>query len=203
MRSCIRCGWIDSEAPCVILQGGPCPPCRERAAIHDQIKPLEEQIAKLKAKEHMLGSAINTFHDPFTSKFPPEIASHILRFSLPTLTDDQCERNFVRGPATQSPVQTEWAAPLKLGWVCRRWRQLAWATPDLWTTLYVGITPSISLSTAESLTGLLSEWLGRSRALPLTIHFFQNEGSDSHQMIIPTPTTPGWPRAWKSRYAQL
>src|SRR5258708_4803368 len=64
------------------------------------------------------------------------------------------------------------AAPLKLGSVCRKWRQLAWATPDLWTTLHIGIKPSMMHSTAESLPGLLREWLTRSGALPLTIYFF-------------------------------
>jgi hypothetical protein len=56
---------------CVLVEGGPCPPCEERAAIHYQIKQMEEEITKLKAKDDTLGTTINAFHDPFTHKSPP------------------------------------------------------------------------------------------------------------------------------------
>jgi hypothetical protein len=46
---------------------------------------------------------------------------------------------------------------------------LAWATPDLWTIVYLGIYPSMATSTAESLPGLLREWLGRSGVLPRSL----------------------------------
>jgi hypothetical protein len=185
---------------CVLVDGGPCSPCKERAAIRHQIKQLEEEITKLKAKDDTLGTTMNAFHDPFIHKFPPEIGSHILRLSLPTLKDGEHEREAVHGRRS-----AEWAAPLKLGSVCRKWRQLAWATPDLWTTLYIKIHPSMSYSTAESLPGLLREWLGRSGVLPLTIYFFHGHGNQDyiphHQRGAPQSKIPGWTRNWKSRQA--
>ena len=119
---------------------------------------------------------MNASHDPFINKLPPEIGSHILRLSLPTLNDGERDQK----PEELPSIRTEWAAPLKLGSVCHQWRQLAWATPDLWTTLYIGIKPTTPTSIATSLPGLLHEWLGRSGALPLTIHFSHgSQDSDS------------------------
>ena len=159
---CNPCRGVEAEDACVVLEGGPCLPCKERAAISDQIK-------QLKAKYDTIGTARNAIHDPFIHKFPPEIASHIFRLSLPTLKNGEDDPKGVHG---QWSIRKEWAVPLKLGSVCRKWRELAWATPDLWTTLYIRIKPSMTPSTAESLPGLLREWLGRSGVLPLTIYFF-------------------------------
>ena len=154
---------IEDQPTCVALNGEPCLPCKERAAIFHQIK-------QLKAKYNTIGTARNAIHDPFIHKLPPEIASHILCLSLPTLNNGEDGPNTIHGQ--WSIFRKEWAAPLKLGSVCRKWRQLAWSTPNLWTTVYIRIKPSMTPSTAESLPGLLREWLGRSGTLPLTIYFF-------------------------------
>jgi hypothetical protein len=166
LRNPCRGVELEAEDACAVLEGGPCSPCEERAAISDQIK-------QLKAKYDTIGTARNAIHDPFIHKLPPEIASHILRLSLPTLKN---RKNDPKGAHGQWKfILKEWAVPLKLGSVCRKWRELAWATPDLWTTLYIRIKPSMTLSTAESLPGLLREWLGRSGVLPLTIYFFPDD----------------------------
>ena len=145
------------------LDGGPCSPCEERAAI---------QIKQLKTKYDAIGTARNAIHDPFVHKLPSEIASHIIRLSLPTLNNRKEDLEDIH--QQWSIIRKGWAL-LKLGSVCRKWRQLAWATPNLWTTLYIRIKASITPSTAESLPDLLREWLGRSGAVPLTIYFFPYE----------------------------
>jgi hypothetical protein len=155
-----------------VLKGGPCSACKEGAYIQDQIKQLEEEIIKLKAKqlEHALGSRMNTIHDPFIHKLPPEISSHIFRLCLPTLDFDDFD--LWTEAATSTRV-------LRLGAVCRKWRHLAWATPNLWDTLYLTIHPSTERSLAESLPDLLHEWLSRSGMRPLTIFFRHFRCSDS------------------------
>ena len=64
--------------------------------------------------------------------------------------------------------------------MCRKWRQLAWTTLDLWKNVYVSIGTSTmrSLSLAKSLPGLLCEWLDRSGVLPLNIFFVYSEWFD-------------------------
>ena len=99
---------------------------------------------------------MNSIHDPFIHKFPPEIGSYIFRLCLPTL-------DF--GELYPWPKRREVTGILRLGGVCQKWRQLAWATPNLWEMLYLDIEPD-----------LIEEWLGRSGVLPLTI-FFVNDYS--------------------------
>ena len=162
---CSFCGGDvveDREITCVMAGGNPCPACEERANIRDQIKQLEEEILKLKAKHHALGTTMNAIHDPFIHKLPSELASNIFELSLP-----------IREIHSE-PVQKLLLRTLKLGAVCRRWRQLAWSTPDLWAILFLNIGPSSPL--LESLPGLIEDWLERSGALPLTIFFHQHDG---------------------------
>jgi hypothetical protein len=174
---CSRCKGVDAEdrpVACAMFEGGPCSACEEREVIRYQIEQLEEEVTKLKAKHRALGTTMNMIHDPFIHKLPPEIGSHIFSLCLPTLKYEELNL---------WSTQWEWARALRLGAVCRRWRQLAWTTPDLWDTLYLGIQPSMERSLAESLPGLLSEWLGRSGKRPLTIffrHFGCSEENDSY-----------------------
>ena len=152
----------DQTITCVALECGPCFPCREREIIRQKIEQLEEEIAKLKAKHYALGNRMNAIHDPFIHKFPPEIGSYIFRLCFPILYFEDI-RLWAKA--------TTYTRALRLGAVCRKWRQLAWTTPDLWDTLYLTIQPSMKRSLAESLPGLLHEWLSRSGIRPLTIFF--------------------------------
>jgi hypothetical protein len=105
---------------------------------------------------------MNTIHDPFIHKLPPEIGSHIFRLCLPTL--DFEDFHLWNEAAAFTRV-------LRLGAVCQKWRQLAWATPDLWDTLYLRIPSWIKHPLVQWLPGLLREWLCRSGMRPLTIFF--------------------------------
>ena len=169
---CSRCKGLEAEdrpVACTVLEGGPCFACEERKVIRDQIEQLEEEIFRLKAKHHALGTKMNAIHDPFIHKLPPEIGSHIFRLCFPTLDYEELDLWARR---------REWVGGLRLGTVCSRWRQLAWITPDLWDILYLRIQPSTELSLAESLPGLLHEWLSRSGMRPLTIFFCHSGCSD-------------------------
>ena len=181
---CSRCmagESLDQPVICIALEGGPCSPCKERASVRHQIKQLEEELTTLKAKHDSLATAINTVHDPFIHKLPPEIGSHIFHLSLPASPPEITSCNFrpasaaLSNRAYEKAILKSWgdrnSVILDLGAVCRKWRQLAWATPDLWDTVYLVIGPSMRRSLAQLLPGLLSEWLGRSGGLPLSIFF--------------------------------
>ncbi|CAA7269670.1 unnamed protein product [Cyclocybe aegerita] len=58
--------------------------------------------------------------------------------------------------------------PLYFGRVCRAWRQLAWATSSLWTTVVVR---QVEIESAEIQRQLLEEWLERTQGRPLEIYF--------------------------------
>jgi len=180
-----RCkGGIAENQPvtCTRLEGGPCSVCKEREAIREQIKQLEKEITKLKAKHHALRSRMNAIHDPFVDKLPPEIGSHVFCLCLPTF---DIKDNHIW------PKATTLLKVLRLGAVCRKWRQLAWATPDLWDTLYVRISPLMTRSVAESLPGLLHEWLGRSGICPLTIFFHHSGCPEESEDSLPSDDFSG------------
>ncbi|PPQ73341.1 hypothetical protein CVT26_015314 [Gymnopilus dilepis] len=59
-------------------------------------------------------------------------------------------------------------SPWKLGAVCRMWREIAWSTPVLWSTLvlqYSRRPRNLSAARIE----LAMDWIGRSGCLPLSI----------------------------------
>ena len=162
---CNRCRGFDAKdlpVACTVLEGGPCSACKEESDIRGQIKQLEEEIKKLKEKHHTLQATINSIHDPFIHNLPPEIGSYIFRLCLPT-------QDF--GEFSPWPERKEVTGALRLGAVCRKWRQLAWATPNLWEMLHVYIGPSTRNSLADAFPSLIEAWLGRSGVLPLTIFF--------------------------------
>ena len=170
---CSLCKGVDAEdlpVACTVLEGGPCSACEERSEIRSQIKRLEEEIIKLKEKHYALRTTMNAIHDPFIHKLPPEIGSLIFRLCIPTSHLTFIESNY---------TQEELIQALRLGAVCRKWHELAWATPNLWETLWIMAIPSTLRTLARSLPGLIREWLDRSGALPLTILFFQMKVSDN------------------------
>ena len=182
---CSRCSEFEKPIKSFVLESGPCSICKERETIRDQ---LEDEIAKLKAKHETLTTPMNAIHDPFIQKLPPEIGFHIFRLSLPTLSNEE----------NLEAVLKPWdgmdsAKILTLGGVCRMWRQLAWATPDLWDTLYLR-TGSWSRSSdfefealAKFLPDLVREWLERSGSMPLTIFFndaFEDNSGDDDTVEV-------------------
>jgi hypothetical protein len=179
MAVCSRCKRADAEdlpAACTMLEGDPCFACKEREVIRDKIEQLEEEIAKLKAKHRALGTTMNATHDRFMHKLPPEIGSYIFRLCFPTLDYEEIHLWY---------KQWEWVGALKLGAVCRRWRQLAWTTPDLWDTLFLTIKSSTRRSLVESFPGLLHEWLSRCGMRPLTF-FFHHHNDLSNESTVKT-----------------
>jgi hypothetical protein len=147
---------------CVVLDGNPCSACTEDIELEKEIKELEIKIKKIYIRRRAIRTAMNENHDPLIHKFPPEIASDIfMQYSPPN--------EFFDGPYGTSP--------LYLGAVCQKWRQLAWATPQLWTSLGIHIK-SLNRHRAQ----LVPEWLDRSASLPLTIRLsdyrWHEEGND-------------------------
>jgi hypothetical protein len=58
---------------------------------------------------------------------------------------------------------------LTLGAVCKKWREIAWATPELWTFLRMSDVPESDCSSFSLQVELAKEWLGRAANLPLSI----------------------------------
>ncbi|KAF8167245.1 hypothetical protein B0H34DRAFT_803536 [Crassisporium funariophilum] len=94
----------------------------------------------------------------FLRMLPSEIAAEIFILSIPDFEIYESRT-------------TDVSAPLKLGAVCSVWRNIAWATPMLWSSLTLKI-PKNSLQDNDAMPGylaLLEEWITRSGTLPLSI----------------------------------
>jgi len=136
---------------CEVFDSKPCAACTEDIELEKEIGELERSIEKLQSRRRALRTVMNENHDHLIHKFPPEIVSLIfIRYAPPSTYREKKKRS----------------TPLRLGAVCRKWRQLAWATPQLWSSLVVQVTDP-----GEDAPRLITEWLERSASLPLTIIF--------------------------------
>ncbi|KAJ7767259.1 hypothetical protein B0H16DRAFT_354357 [Mycena metata] len=69
-------------------------------------------------------------------------------------------------PSAGNPVMSSREAPMLLVQVCSNWRKIAFATPQLWSSLHV-VVPNVAR--LRDLTTAVDAWLARSGVLPLSI----------------------------------
>ena len=93
-------------------------------------------------------------HADLLSALPFEVTSHIFYHA--------CKPTFHRNQKWQRDCD-----PLLLGQLSRRYRQYAWATSELWTTIIIQVIPSRVAAQTE----LLEEWLARTMGRPIDIYF--------------------------------
>ncbi|CAA7268562.1 unnamed protein product [Cyclocybe aegerita] len=127
-----------------------------------KVNHLEAQIADTKAfldhlETHLELLKSNHTHDYFSRRFPPEITSHIFTFAI----------------SGESSLRDRYIRPLTLGAVSRRWRQIAWSTPSLWT--YVPVDLNKFEESFQPAKEFLLQWLGRTGQLPLFIRICYDE----------------------------
>jgi hypothetical protein len=145
------------------LAGHSCSVCDEDIDLLRQIEQSDSEahIAELESRRWHLRTRLNESHDPFIHKLPPEVASLIFIMALP-------QQNLKLFPWVQDVIDKGFN-PLFLGAVCQTWRQIAWTTPELWTTFIHKVMTPLPLT--ESYPKISADWLNRSGTLPLTIIF--------------------------------
>jgi len=154
---------------CVVWDGHPCSECTKDIELEKEIKKLEHFIEKIHIERRALYTVMNENHDHLSRELPPEIVSQIfIQYSPTNAFFDKC-------------VTTR-SHPLYLGAVCQKWRQLAWATPELWTSLHIELRLNRN---HEALPRLVNEWLERSGTLPLTIEFVAGSGRIPGDEVYP------------------
>ena len=125
----------------------------------DELAELDALSERLRLKRYDLKRKINQSHSPIIRQLPPDALSTIFEFCLPEFTDNQLQVS----PYTEEDP----SIPLSLGAICSYWRDIAWSTPSLWSSLVVRVKRK-----HESHITIVREWLARSGQLPLSIRIF-------------------------------
>ncbi|PPR01116.1 hypothetical protein CVT26_016058 [Gymnopilus dilepis] len=109
---------------------------------------------------------------------PPELTLRIFALHIEAGHDTYVEEQhefyndyFARGAKRSNPKMPDCAPALTISAVCQRWREIAFATPTLWTAPVVHIYSKDKLQPQEQ---LLMEWFDRSADLPLKISIFRS-----------------------------
>lgn len=138
-------------------------------AVMDGIRNIRKKIVK--KKKHIIKS-IN-LHKNFVStlwRLPTEVLSQIFHYCLPEIREFQ----HLKPPSVLE-------APMLLTSVCRRWREVAIATPTLWCELLVTIDNEAQWRKRRIFC--YKSWLERSRGCPLSLELFTDSPYDWPKMI--------------------
>jgi hypothetical protein len=121
----------------------------------EEMTRLAIEIAKLKHRHAFLTNEQELLKDALSpiKKLPPEILQEIFVRCLP-----------VAHNATMGAQK----APLLLCRVCHGWRELAHATPRLWTSIHIPLCHNSAAVPVPLPEDVLS-WIARSKSLPLSI----------------------------------
>ena len=122
----------------------------------DELAELDAMSERLRLKRYTIKRKINRYHSPIIRHLPPDVMSTIFEFCLADFTDYQYQYLLYNDGLF---------LPLSLGAICSYWRDIAWSTPSLWSSLVVRVPSRDS----HIVTGIAQEWLARSGQLPLSI----------------------------------
>ena len=131
------------------------------ASLEEEIALIETKMAQLAQRRVFLRRKINGL-SPMT-KIPSDILIEIFQIA--------CK------PVYNSYKVWQVATPLFIGSICRLWRDVAWSTPSLWSTIFL----HVSRTHHDTQIQLLGDWLLNARSTPLCIKLTtENE----HESVI-------------------
>ncbi|KDR67518.1 hypothetical protein GALMADRAFT_258138 [Galerina marginata CBS 339.88] len=178
---CLFCGNIETPGifkphrPCQLSDGKPCAPCKEVQELEPQIEQAKDALHKLLIRHRELRTKMNHSHNPIIQQVPTEVVARI--FEL-------CVLERLPEVSYRGMTKNEIGMPLIIGSVCRVWRQIAFSTPQIWTSISIHLgnrhRPAQSGPTYYTLA---EEWLNRSRDLPLSIHVYGDEHSRGNRLL--------------------
>ncbi|KAJ7128659.1 hypothetical protein C8R44DRAFT_851014 [Mycena epipterygia] len=123
--------------------------------VDSRLSALQGFMRTLELKRNVLKAHLDAYTYP-VSTLPNEIVSEI--FLQCVSSSDRADR-----------IPSSRKAPLILGQIFRKWRQISLSTPSLWTTIELRLG---NHETHENQLHLLETWLSRSRDCPLSLSIF-------------------------------
>lgn len=114
---------------------------------------------------------VETWMDPSPfNRLPTELAVEIFKQMIPTPVLHPSIFIHLDPSPRSSFARKE--APILLGWVCKHWRNILYATPQMWTTLEIW-----GLYERDWNIVMIKDWLRRSAELPLTLVYGPSFGN--------------------------
>ncbi|KAF9552184.1 hypothetical protein CPC08DRAFT_301574 [Agrocybe pediades] len=113
---------------------------------------------------------MNHAHSPIIRELPVEIACKIFKSCF---SDGMWKKD-------GQPVAKDALVPLKVGAVCRTWRQIAWSLPELWIVVVVRRIYSTASHNRKQYS-LIKQRILRSQGLPLYV-FLKEEMDDEEDV---------------------
>ncbi|KAF4612402.1 hypothetical protein D9613_004296 [Agrocybe pediades] len=160
--------YIKSAGGCP-FPSNTCKPCQVLPDLEKEIKQATDRFENLLSRHRALRTQVNHRHSAIIRDFPVEILCKIFQECIPVL-DDLFAPEVDPEYRHQGPI-SEIDLPLKLGAVCRTWRQIAWSTQNLWTRICVKLSGThIDEPTHYN---VLEEWIPRSGRLPLEVYIWE------------------------------
>ncbi|KAJ7623915.1 hypothetical protein DFH06DRAFT_758251 [Mycena polygramma] len=133
------------------------------AELQTQILHLERSLSKLRIEKTRTQERLDSYTYPVLS-LPNELVSEIFVHTLPPYPDF---------PDLIGPF-----SPTPLSQICRRWREVALATPELWSAL-----SSLDNNRHGQELRIFELWLERSRHCPLSINLWPDVGWASDELV--------------------
>ncbi|KAF9483166.1 hypothetical protein BDN70DRAFT_990634 [Pholiota conissans] len=160
-----------------------CTPCQKVADLEEQILTMRKKIVELEEQRRQWKTQVNATHDGLTRKLPIEVTAEIFDLCLvPDICSSDLSYSFGK----------QWCkSPLELSAVSQRWRQIAHATPRLWSDIPLRIRDTKTSSLPE----LTTQWIERSGQRPLSINIHSYANSRCAQDVI--KILNGYASRWK------
>ena len=163
---------LDHPTPCI--DGENCQICGTIMCLQLKISAAAEVLKDLVDQLQRHREIFNKTHSTFIEKVPVEIMSHIFQLAVPNdaeMESKDCKRRWI------------YSEYLKLGAVCRSWRNIAWFTQSLWTNVVIHMQSSYE----PHRIGPIRDWFLRSGNLPLRISLLASSGRSKVPLWAYTP----------------
>ncbi|KAF9545575.1 hypothetical protein CPC08DRAFT_716160 [Agrocybe pediades] len=179
--SCQKCDDTHIAIPNKLLSTCPastqkCEACTRVKKLTSEVEEAAEKLKELIVLLQRAKTGMNHHHSSAVSKLPPEILSTIFEVytsnALPPSLQDEIQFDV--------PEHDILPIPLVLSHVCHRWRQVAFSTPQIWTTFTISLDRCDGSPAEQS---IISAWISRTRNHPLTIHLHSSLEEDYHTAL--------------------
>ena len=180
-----RIAYNNLESVFETLRGTPdgCPHfdlCDDCSELEELDREIAETLANLSKKRRVLTARINQNHDPYIHRLPSELASQVFLF----YKDINCPPT--QKTANPIPYSDSLRSLLQVASVCKTWREITFATPELWKSINIfayAIPIPMHVELAE-------QWLARAGVLPLSITVYCNKSSFVDDEVNPDDLSP-------------